>query len=242
MALGSFLEELPVVGAAGEGYREAGEAITKGTVHNPYVKPPPKTNLGRAQEAIQRASEKYKINPAYLWGIYGTETSFGSAINVSSTGAKGPFQFEPATAKQYGYPVGVNEHSITSWSAFQAQANAAAHYLANHAAGPYKTRAIAERAAVAAYNPGEASYLSKVLEHAKSWGKAGTSEGENQQETEKESQTPVEGLWPKFGELGLNLILILAGAALLIYGVMIMVKPREKAFSIADPRAGLAVG
>ena len=235
MALG-VLEEIPIYGAALEGGREIGEAVGKGSVRNQYVKPPPKTNLGRAQEAIQKAGEKYKINPAYLWGIYGTETSYGSAINVSSTGARGPFQFEPATAKAYGYPLGVNEHGITSWTAFQQQANAAAHYLAAH--GGVKN----PQAAVRAYNPGEASYLSKVIQHSQSWGKAMTSESENQQESEKVSQTPIEGAWPKFGELGLNLILILAGAALLIYGVMVMVKPRDKALSPADPRDLLRVG
>lgn len=62
------------------------------------------------------------------------------------------------------------------------------------------------------------------------------------QEGEHKAEEITAGAWPKFGELGLNLILILAGAALLVYGVMIMVKPRDKAFSIADPRAGLAVG
>lgn len=233
MSLKGTLEEIPVIGAAGEGFSDIGEAVTKGTVKNRYVKPPPKTNLGQAQEAIQRASEKWHINPAYLWGIYGVETSYGAAINVSSTGAKGPFQFEPETAKAYGYPVGVNEHGITSWTAFQQQANAAAHYLAAH--GGAKD----PQGAVRSYNPGEASYLSKVIEHAKSWGKAMSTEATNKAESTATENTPVEaGMWGKFGELGVNLILVLAGAALLVYGVMVMVRPREKALGIPTP--GLA--
>lgn len=196
----------------------------------------PRSQLSREQEAVQRASEKWKINPAYLWGIYGVETSFGSKIDVSSTGARGPFQFEPATAKQYGYPLGVNEHSITNWTAFQKQADAAAHYLAAH--GGVKD----PQAAVRAYNPGEASYLSKVVAAAQSWGKAMTTQGTNEQETasvEANPMSPEGGTWGKFGELGLNLILILAGAALLVYGVMVMLRPREKALSL--PKAPAAV-
>lgn len=189
----------------------------------------PRSQMSREQEAIQKASERWKINPAYLWGIYGVETSFGSKIDVSSTGARGPFQFEPATAKEYGYPLGVNEHGITNWGAFQAQANAAAHFLAAHGGtkDPQK--------AVQAYNPGEASYLSKVVAAAQSWGKAMTTQATNEQETahvEANPMTPEGGTWSKFGELGLNLILVLAGAALLVYAVMVMVRPRERALSL----------
>lgn len=189
----------------------------------------PQSQLSREQQAIQKAGERWKINPAYLWGIYGVETSFGSKIDVSSTGARGPFQFEPATAKQYGYPLGVNEHGITNWGAFQQQANAAAHYLAAHGGTKDPT------GAVRAYNPGEASYLSKVVAAAQSWGKAMTTQATNEQETEHVESNPMspEGsTWSRFGELGLNLILVLAGAALLVYAVMVMVRPRERAFAL----------
>jgi membrane-bound lytic murein transglycosylase B len=223
------------------GVLETGAKIVEGGIgavqhagrsYAPGVAKRPRSDLAREQEAIQKAGERWKINPAYLWGIYGVETSFGANISVSSTGARGPFQFEPATAKQYGYPLGVNEHKITNWGAFQQQANAAAHYLAAHGGVKDPT------GAVRAYNPGEASYLSKVVAAAQSWGKAMTTEATNQQETEKVERNPMSpegGTWGKFGELGLNLILILAGAALLVYGVMVMVRPRERALSPPKP-------
>lgn len=53
---------------------------------------------------VSEVAKKYGVSPHTLWGIYGTETSYGSNITTSSTGAKGSFQFEPGTAKTYGYP------------------------------------------------------------------------------------------------------------------------------------------
>lgn len=223
MSLTSDLEGIPIIGAAGEGYREIGEAIHKGTVKNQYVTKPKTGSLGKAEQAIQKASEKYKINPAYLWGVYGVETDHGANIKTSSTGAKGPFQFEPETAKAYGYPTGVNENGVTNWAAFGQQAEAAARYLSSLGLSKNPSKALE---AYSGHTPG---YTEKVVESAKSWGKIGTTEAENKAEAEKTENTPVEGLWPKFGELGVNLILVLVGAALLVYGVMVMVRPRKPA-------------
>jgi hypothetical protein len=60
-----------------------------------------------------------------LLGIYGQETNFGQNHNSSSTGAMGPFQFEPATARQYGYPM-TNNPTLQQ---FMQQANAWGKYL-----------------------------------------------------------------------------------------------------------------
>lgn len=183
------------------------------------------SNLNRAAEAILKAGERWHVNPAYLWGIYGTETSFGSRISVSSTGARGPFQFEPATAKQYGYPLGVNEHSITDWNAFQKQADAAARYLQAHGG----TKNI--EAAVRAYNPREASYLSKVIKHAQSFHFSFGSEGANKAETRKvESEGPgstgfIAEFFAKLGTFALTGVLMIVGAVLVVYGIILAVKP-----------------
>jgi membrane-bound lytic murein transglycosylase B len=198
----------------------------------------PQSDLNKAAEAILKAANKYHINPAYLWGIFGTETSYGSKISVSSTGARGPFQFEPATAKQYGYPLGVNEHgnlSTVNWTAFSKQAEAAAHFLAAHGG------ATNPAAAVRAYNPGEASYLSKVIEHAKSFPSSFGSEAANKAETRKTEEAKPEGpAWLKevfafIGKEAITGVLLLAGAVLIVYGIMVAVRPRERAFSVPTP-------
>jgi hypothetical protein len=233
----SLLSAIELLDTPVKGYEELGQTAAKAL----YPAKKTSTNLGRAAEAIQRAGEKWHINPAYLWGIYGTETSYGSRIAVSSTGARGPFQFEPATAKQYGYPLGVNELGITDWGAFQRQADAAAHFLYNHMQGPYAPGTSRIRKAVEAYNPGEASYYAKVIEHAKSFPSAEGLEASNQkivdeanQPSSKKSivQEVFEDLAAFAGMFALQAILLLAGAVLVVYGIMVAVRPRDRALSI----------
>lgn len=67
------------------------------------------------------AAAKWHVPYWLLWGVKVAETgSTGTGIGqVSSTGAQGPFQFEPETAAAYG--VNVNN--------FQSSADGAAHYL-----------------------------------------------------------------------------------------------------------------
>ena len=55
----------------------------------------------------------------------GVETDFGRNVKTSSAGAVGPFQFEPDTARAYGYPLTNNPNRAQ----FLLQANAAAKYL-----------------------------------------------------------------------------------------------------------------
>lgn len=226
------LTHIPVLGAAGEGWREIKEAVTQGSVANKNVKAAPEGALLKAANITTAAANKYKINPNMLWGIYGVETAFGKDIKNSTTGAVGAFQFEPATAKEYGYPL-QNVTVEQNPKVFQEQAEAAARYLVAH--GGVKNI----RAAVAAYNPGEASYLSKVEKAATNLPKQFAGNAEESSIQAGAEQTPVEGLWPKFGELGVNLILVLVGAALLVYGVMVMVRPREKA--LQAPIKGRAI-
>lgn len=179
----SLLELIPGV----QGYKELGELEGIEAAKGLYPATYQQSDLYRAAHAIQKAGERWKINPAYLWGIYGTETSFGRDLKTSKTGAKGPFQFEPATAKEYGYPTGVNEggSGIKDWAAFEKQADAAAHYLYAHGG----TSNI--KGAVEAYNPGEKSYYSKVAKHASIFSKIFSANLANENVvTETESSKP----------------------------------------------------
>ncbi|HVA88892.1 MAG TPA: transglycosylase SLT domain-containing protein [Chloroflexota bacterium] len=57
---------------------------------------------------IAAAAAKYHVPFWILWGVKVSETgATGTGIGaVSSTGAQGPFQFEPGTAQEYGVNVG----------------------------------------------------------------------------------------------------------------------------------------
>lgn len=109
---------------------------------------------------ITQAAQKYGVDPKILWGLYGTETSFGHNLSTSSAGAEGPFQFEPGTARS----LGVNPHD------FKSAAFGAARYLAQ-----YKSRGTAGM--LSAYNAGPAGglqqgYVNTTLKNAQSYGSA----------------------------------------------------------------------
>lgn len=199
----------------------------------------------QAQEAraIQVAAQKWHINPVLLWGVYGAETAHGSDIKTSSAGARGPFQFLPSTAREYGYPLGVNENGVTNMKAFSAQADAAARYLASLLPGgkgelglkPGPTWSAAWNKALLAYSGGGYG-LAHVREEGSSYGgatgyKVEREDEEERAKIEQNPWSPESGTWGKLAELGLTLILVLAGALLLIYGVAVAVRPRESALS-----------
>lgn len=48
------------------------------------------------------AGQRYRIPPAVLAGVADVETNGGRNLAISSTGAEGPMQFEPATAATLG--------------------------------------------------------------------------------------------------------------------------------------------
>lgn len=60
------------------------------------------SNLNGPQAKVKAAADKYGISPNTLWGVYGTESAFGTNNGPSSAGALGPFQFMPSTAQQFG--------------------------------------------------------------------------------------------------------------------------------------------
>src|SRR5438477_6080798 len=88
---------------------------------------------------ITEAAHHYGIDPKILWGLYGTETSFGKNVSRSSAGAVGPFQFLPSTARG----MGVNPND------FRSAAFGAARYLSQ-----YKGRGVGGM--LSAYNAGPA--------------------------------------------------------------------------------------
>ena len=114
-----------------------------------------------SQKAIvTQAAQKYGVDPKILWGLYGTETSFGKNVSTSSAGAVGPFQFEPATARG----MGVNPLD------FKSAAYGAARYLSQ-----YKNRGVAGM--LSAYNAGPAGglqqgYVDTTLKNAQTYGSA----------------------------------------------------------------------
>jgi hypothetical protein len=118
------------------------------------------TLLGE-RDTVRAAATFHGISPETLWGVYGTETSFGTNIAVSSAGAVGPFQFMPATAKMY---------KIDPMD-FKQAAFGAAHYLSDSGADrdPESTKTAA---ALNTYSGGGgAEYRKKVLENGKTLSK-----------------------------------------------------------------------
>lgn len=206
-------------------------------VTNPVIEPHPE-QLKHA-EIVRAEAEKVGINQAYLWGVFGTESSYGT-----NNAKGGPFQFEPPTAKQYGYPLGVNEgSSITDLKAFEKQAEVAAKYL--KALGINKN----PQAALEEYNSGkaggDAAYYKKVVAHAHSLPAQFATAEQNQKETqavESNPWSPQGGAWGKLLEIGLTLILILAGAALLVYGIAVAVRPRDRALGVPNSLKFVPVG
>lgn len=130
------------------------------------VRPTPLPSNKEQMSIIKNTALKYNVPPEILAGVYGAETAYGRhKTMVSSAGAQGPFQFMPATARQYG---------INPWD-FNQASDAAAKYLSNS----YRKTGNWEDA-IASYNAGlgnvkrwrqiseTASYVPKVMANAQS--------------------------------------------------------------------------
>ena len=126
---------------------------------------------------IRRGAQAARFNrPDLLWGVYGQESDYGRNLGPSSAGARGPFQFMPATARAYG----IDPMNFTQAAA------AAAKYLRT-----YQRRGIAGM--LAAYNAGPAarppypaetrSYIPGVISKARTYplgrGKSRTGSGDS---------------------------------------------------------------
>jgi membrane-bound lytic murein transglycosylase B len=222
------------------------EEIREGIATVTGQQPPktPKGYLGRAGEGVAKAAHKYGVNPAYLWGIYGTETSYGSNIARSAAGAEGPFQFLPSTAREYGYPLTANlSGHVTDWTVFDKQAEAAAKLLVAYG---YKRN---PRRAIESYNAGPASpagsartYYESVVRHAQTYARVGPagSDAVAKEKITEEGKSPgglkVPGGGPLSGLVGELLagaggllvtgVLLIAGMVLVAFGIFTALKPR----------------
>jgi hypothetical protein len=210
----------------------AGQFYAPGVKHT-------ESELSKRYRIVQAAAQRYRINPVLLWGVYGVETSHGANVTTSSTGAKGSFQFEPETARQYGYPY----TNATDLVTFNAQANGAARYLAallpggkgeaGLKSGPSWTAAWEH--ALHAYSGGGYG-LAQVRAHGAAASSVVGNEAANKAETAKvEAPSKGQGILGEFGKLALTGVLLIIGAVLVIYGIMISVRPRERALAIPRP-------
>jgi Transglycosylase SLT domain len=228
-------------------YNPLAQGIGIATGKNPrYAVTQPQSQQSRELEIVTAAANKYHVNPTIVWGVYGAETAHGSNIHTSTTGAVGPFQFEPATAREYGYPTTVNTSGVTNLAGFAKQAESAAHYLASLLpGGKGETGAFlkakgtsawskAWEAALRAYSGGGYG-LSHVMSEAKSAPAILGSAQQNIQETGKVEEGKFEFSWGGLNEAILKGVILIAGAALIVYGIMVAVRPRERALSLPLP-------
>lgn len=202
------------------------------------------TTLNQRLDAITRSSERWHINPVILWGVYGVETSHGADVTTSSAGAKGGFQFIAPTAAQYHYPYTNAQDPAT----FAKQADAAAHYLSDLLGGRGEQGLTRGKGgnweskwekALRSYSGGGYG-LATVKQHAGAAKIVAANQYANTQETQSVN-APSKGsgliaeIFAKLGNFALTGILLLAGALLVVYGIMVAVRPRERALSIPVP-------
>jgi hypothetical protein len=231
-----LVRAIPGLGALGE---EIGVGAAK-RLHPVRHK---QSTLSLEYEAVLRSAEKYHINPVILWGVYGAETSHGGDVKTSSTGARGPFQFEPATAKAYGYPLNANVTGVTNLKAFQQQSDSAAHYLASLLPGGKgevglkrgKTWEAAWESALRHYSGGGYG-LALVKQRGSAAKDVIGAEASNLAETAHVEEGPAHhSLLEEIEKFALTAALLIVGAVLVIYGIMVAVRPRERAFSVPVP-------
>lgn len=226
----SLLEQIPFVGPAGKalglGAHDWEQLIKTGSFKGEEEHK--KSQLGNHATIVQEAANKYHLPGQLLWGIFGIETSHGADIKTSSTGAMGAFQFEPATAKEYNYPL----TNTPNEQQFKEQAEAAAHYLSDSIGGLKTARTPANlEKAVKIYNSGSPTKgytLKEVLAHAGSMANIFSTEAEGYSEqakleSEGGSTNPLEGIeqffealaqtstWVRIGKGVAGLILIYMG-------------------------------
>lgn len=183
---------------------------------------------------IVAAAKKYGIPWEKLWGVYGKETAFGEDVTTSSAGAEGGFQFLKATAKQYNYPY-TNQQTE---QIFGAQADAAAHYLSVLV----KQHGGSWDAALRAYSGGGYGEA-EVNAAAKHSPEQHSAIEDGVAKAEKAVNNAVTGWVTEVlsgaGKLVITGVLLLAGAVLVVYGIMVAVRPRESAFNL--PRMPMPV-
>jgi len=189
--------------------------------------------LNERLAVVKQKAAKYHIPWEILWGVEGKETTHGNNVATSSAGAKGAFQFIAPTAAAYRYPY-TNEQTPQIYAA---QADAAAHYLSDlisQHGGNWE-------AALRAYSGGGYGY-SEVLTDARGDetkpsvipGVGDVVKGSPLAKPQEAIESLFNGKW---GKLLVDGVLLLAGAVLVVYGIMVAVRPRESAFSVPLPKA-----
>jgi hypothetical protein len=106
--------------------------------------------------ALNAVAARYGISGQFLHNIHGIESNFGRNAGTSSAGALGPFQFMPATARQYG---------VTDRRDFGQSSDAAGRYfrdLLKQFGGDL-------RKAAAAYNWGPGNLRRDIRNHGDDW-------------------------------------------------------------------------
>jgi hypothetical protein len=108
---------------------------------------------GDRRARIAAIEKKYGLPAGLLLGQWGTESSFGKNIGMSSAGAMGHFQFMPGTASQYGVRIGD----------FDSELDGAARYMSDlhRQKGSWKGAAFAYNGVVHNFAAGE-DYWRKV--------------------------------------------------------------------------------
>ena len=116
-----------------------------------------KDTVANADSRLAAVSQKYGIPQHMLYSVWAQESRKGNMKKASSAGAKGHFQFMPATAKSYGI-------SGREWD-FDASSDAAARYfqwLLKHYNGDHNK-------ALAAYNWGNGNLDKAIKKYGNNW-------------------------------------------------------------------------
>lgn len=147
----------------------------------------------KERKIIKRAAKKHKIPVRKLYGVWGTESGFGSNMGPSAAGAYGHFQFMPATGAAYGL------HSDKEKANLRKSANAAAKYLSD--SGLRKGGKGWAQAQAAYYGAPSSTYKATVARYAKQWeppggGRKGGEKGDKKRRRRKTKL--VEGKRSKF--------------------------------------------
>lgn len=231
MPTGSTVEKVLINLVPGSGQVRKAAARTAAGAYPASTK---EAELTKLAKATLKASNKVGVNPVVLWGILGNETGFGSDLKASSTGAQGPFQFEPATAKEYGYPYSANlTGRITNIKVFEEQAEAAGRLIKANLKNKANPSNAELQGAIAAYKGGTTNTynLPQVLTSGKTISQWLGSQYANEEQT-RETNTdtgkeaePETSLLKELEGYGLTLTLVLAGLALIVYGVITMLRP-----------------
>lgn len=114
---------------------------------------------GSQRSIVVAAAMMWGVSPKTLWGVYGTESGFGTNLGPSSAGAEGPFQFLPSTAAKYG----VDVHD------FGSSARGAAHYLHDLGADGNPDSAATAHALDLYSGGGGQDYIGKVKANGEKW-------------------------------------------------------------------------